>query len=86
MGGTIGIRTHLFEYFELSFYGTGIYGGAEGTEVMVHTDAVEFQRLAVERESFGWVEVEISEPGAGLIGIYGLVGKDDVCHHFVEFW
>ncbi len=48
VGGTIGVGTHLLEYFELTFECAGVDSRAERAEVVVHAHAVDFHRAAVE--------------------------------------
>ena len=83
VAGADGIHAHRLHDFQLPLQGTAIDGGAQRSQVVVHADAVEAVRMAVEQEALVLAELDgayaerghvtVALPGAFADGAGGAV-------------
>ena len=69
VAGADGVAAHVAEHLELPLQGADIDGGAQGAEIVVVADAVEFEVLAVDEEAGVGVVLDGADAEGGFVGI-----------------
>ena len=86
VAGADGVAAHLFQDFELALEGADVEGGAEGAQVVVIADAVEFGDDAVDGEAGVGVEFERADAEGGFVGVDRFTIFQNADSGYIEPW
>jgi hypothetical protein len=84
MRATDGIDTHGLEFGEFAMQGILIEGCTQTTKVVVLTDTIELEVLAIQPEACLGIELKVAETCGGLDFVNDLAGYYKLRSHLVD--